>query len=165
MKYKIRSSDPEWFEKQSNTIERLKKMGAPKLVIEYYEMMRDWTPDTELTYYIQEDLVRKEWIKNNPMRQEVVVELYRRFDIMKENTSYEFDRQFFGYTGSFFHFLMGLCVVGVGDVERDWMDSEYLKPAMTLEEFNNGLYDDLLLGLQRQILVDDDKLMEIPEDD
>jgi hypothetical protein len=80
------------------------------------------------------------------MKSEIVTELRRRCDILIKNASSGDIGT--GMTGSMIRFMTALAPVGYPFTDPyKWMDSQYLEPIMTEEEFNSDVYDNLFKEL------------------
>jgi hypothetical protein len=76
----------------------------------------------------------------------IVDEIKRRFNIMIENKHHE------NSTRSKWVFDMNLCLIGQAIGSESWMDADYLKPAMTTDEYYSGLYDGFVDELFKEFL-------------
>ena len=79
------------------------------------------------------------------MNEAIVTELKRRQGILKENAKPgEIGT---GMSGSRIRFMAALAPIGYPFEPKSWMDAEYVKPIMTLDEFDSDEYDPIFESL------------------
>lgn len=86
------------------------------------------------------------------MNEDIVNEINRRFNIMVNNIDVNDSQISFGRSGSFIRFCEGLCLIGYATRPSGWMDDEYKKECMSVEEFHSDEYDHLLDVLHNKLL-------------
>lgn len=130
---KTREHRNEWNAK----VEGLLRLGAPDIIVEHYQEIakmshREYKNWQELQR-IEKEEARKKWISENPMREEVVMNIFEWFDT-KEFTEKDIDALTCG---------CGTCLGWTMDPMGDHI-------GMNEDEFLNDLYGHLIISLAKQ---------------
>lgn len=92
------------------------------------------------------------------MKEEVLNEINRRYDILKQYAVPESIK--YGTTGSRLKFHMALNLLGgkptdmMDNPEWAWIDDKYIQPILTVDEYYSGEYDEFLDGLLEKLLLE-----------
>ena len=131
-----------WYEALNERYERLVKDNAPQSIIDVVKMQRDWNPDSEMTYRLKEIREHKELLKANPMKEYVVQEIFRRFDLMMANVPLDTKSRRFGHCDSeeyYYHINGGEIINKLFIDSPDYYLSDKCRKEYRMGCFENGL--------------------------